>query len=29
MTIEARWPRLRPETGERLMANNGDAVPPV
>lgn len=27
MTIEAWWLRLRPETREWLVANNGDAVP--
>ena len=27
MTIEAWWPRLRTETREWLIANNGDAVP--
>lgn len=29
MTIQAWWPRLRPETREWLIANNGDVVPPV
>lgn len=29
MTIEAWWPRLRPETREWLIANNGDAVSPL
>ena len=29
MLIEAWWPRLRRETRQWLMANNGDAVPPV
>jgi hypothetical protein len=27
MTIELWWPRLRTETRQWLMANNGDAVP--
>jgi hypothetical protein len=29
MTIELWWARLRPETREWLIANNGDAVPPA
>ena len=29
MTIEAWWPRLRPETRQWLIANNGDAVTPA
>ena len=29
MTIEAWWVRLRPETRTWLIANNGDAVPPL
>ncbi|HVN11304.1 MAG TPA: hypothetical protein VMT69_04370 [Kineosporiaceae bacterium] len=27
MTIELWWPRLRPETRQWLIANNGDTVP--
>lgn len=27
MTVERWWPKLRPETREWLIANNGDAVP--
>jgi hypothetical protein len=27
MTIDAWWPRLRPETRHWLTGNNGDAVP--
>jgi hypothetical protein len=27
MTIDVWWPRLRAETRQWLMANNGDAVP--
>ncbi len=27
MSIEAWWPRLRPETREWLVSNNGDVVP--
>lgn len=27
MTIDMWWPRLRPETRQWLIANNGDAVP--
>ena len=27
MTIAEWWPRLRPETRQFLIANNGDAVP--
>ena len=26
-SLEEWWPRLSPETRDRLMANNGDAVP--
>ncbi len=28
MSIEAWWPKLRHESREYLIANNGDAVPP-
>lgn len=27
MSIEQWWPQLKPSTRERLIANNGDAVP--
>ena len=27
VSIDAWWPKLRPETREWLVANNGDAVP--
>ena len=27
MTIDAWWPRLRPESRQWLIVNNGDAVP--
>ncbi|MEC5179892.1 hypothetical protein [Arthrobacter sp. CG_A4] len=27
MSIEQWWPKLRPSTRERLIDNNGDAVP--
>ena len=29
MTIEVWWPRLRTATRDWLIANNGDAVPPL
>ena len=28
MDMATWWPRLRPESRQRLIANNGDAVPP-
>lgn len=29
MIIEAWWPQLRPATRQWLIANNGEAVPPL
>jgi len=29
MPIEQWWPKLRPQTRDWLIANNGDAVPPA
>jgi hypothetical protein len=29
MAIQSWWPQLRPETQQWLVANNGDAVPPL
>jgi hypothetical protein len=29
MPIEQWWPKMQPDTRDWLIANNGDAVPPV